>query len=113
MAWGWSHSNEAYADAYANLQGLDREALETILAEWRCYSPDHADADSEGFVADRYAQVYADVTGAAYPTDVLADSIWDSASELATCDNGGWNAWVCPYGCHTVSFTRERGTVPV
>ncbi len=34
-----------------------------------------------------------------------ADAIWQYASEdLRTCDNGGYNAWMCPWGCHTVSF---------
>jgi len=38
---------------------------------------------------------------------VLADFIWEQASEYATCDNGGFNAWMCPSGCgcHCVSFS--------
>jgi hypothetical protein len=40
------------------------------------------------------------------PDDVLADFIWEKASEFATCDNGGFGAWMCPHGCgpHCVSF---------
>ena len=34
MAWSWSHSNEAYANAEENVQNKDREWLETVFAEW-------------------------------------------------------------------------------
>lgn len=39
--------------------------------------------------------------------DAIVDDIWERASNLATCDNGGFNAWMCPFGCdcHTVSFS--------
>jgi len=25
------------------------------------------------------------------------------------CDNGGWNCWLCPSGCHTVPFDFPDG----
>ena len=36
----------------------------------------------------------------------MVDHIWEwmSDEEARTCDNGGFNAWACPEGCHTVSF---------
>ena len=46
----------------------------------------------------------------------LAESIWPRMEELATCTNGGWEAYCCPYGCgpHMVTFSsadelREEG----
>lgn len=37
----------------------------------------------------------------------LAESIWSRMEELATCTNGGWEAYCCPFGCgpHMVSFS--------
>jgi len=35
MAWSWSHSQQAYADAEENLRNLPKETLEIIFAEWR------------------------------------------------------------------------------
>jgi hypothetical protein len=39
--------------------------------------------------------------------DKLATDIWNWSSELATCTNGGWDAWVCPFGCHLLPFGVE------
>jgi hypothetical protein len=30
--------------------------------------------------------------------------VWEKVKALAVCDNGGFEAWVCPYGCHTLPF---------
>jgi hypothetical protein len=40
--------------------------------------------------------------------DLLVDAIWEDMEEWRTCDNGGFNAWACPSGCHTVSFDSEE-----
>jgi hypothetical protein len=32
----------------------------------------------------------------------LADWVWMRAEEQATCDNGGYELWMCPTGCHFV-----------
>jgi hypothetical protein len=114
MAWSWSHTGEAYAAAERNLRRLDRGTLEEILAEWRCYRPGHPGADGEGFVSSGWDAALAAVRADAMPVDVLADDIWDRASDYQTCDNGGWNAWLCPFGCgpHCVPFDdgeREAG----
>lgn len=96
--WEWSHSAEAYDNALKNLQDKPRDWLEVCFAEWA------ADVDGE-FVEGLYfdALNYARET----PDDELVESIWAQASELAQCDNGGHNAYVCPDGCHTVSFSRK------
>ena len=106
MAWSWSHAQEAYVTAEQNLRQLDKETLEIIYAEWRAaqgkggvIDPIDADFNERKYHrALKYAQEL--------PAETLADFIWEKASEQATCDNGGWNAWLCPYGCgcHTVSF---------
>jgi len=103
MAWEWSHTAEAYYDARRNLENESREFLDVCLAEWQ--------ASREGrfqreFRANRYDRTLAWVQK--QPADVVADMIWEKAEEQRTCDNGGWNAWMCPFGCHTVSFSCER-----
>ena len=110
MAWSWSHTEQAYADAYENLQELPRTVLAEILAEWYGRGDDADDADFEGFSPSKYESERARLGDGPLPTaDVLADCIWELASEQAICDNGGFNAWMCPYGCgcHCVAFDRE------
>lgn len=110
MAWSWSHTNDAYAAAERNLRRMDRDTLETILAEWTANDPLAADADYSGFSNRQYELALADIRARVIPTDSLADTIWDAARDHATCDNGGWNAWMCPYGCdsHTVPFDDQE-----
>jgi len=101
MSWEWSHTNEAYENARANLGELDSETLSVIDSEWRYQD----DGEPDGFDWES-AKSKAIVWG-----DITADFIWEKAEELRTCDNGGFNAWVCPYGCHTVSFSRNEERV--
>ena len=107
MAWSWSHTAEAYADAEANLRALPLETLREIRAEWDA-SDFTADAVSydDRFRPDRYPAALKATAG--IPADALADEIWNRAADFATCDSGGFNAWLCPYGCgpHTVPFNR-------
>lgn len=100
MAWSWSHTAEAYANARAQLEALDRETKVTIAAEWFAQSKtqrDHIDIK-------RYKKSMAKAER--MPDDILHDFIWEKMEELATCTNGGWQAWCCPFGCmcHMVPF---------
>lgn len=111
MAWEWSHTAEAYDAAHENLHDLPHMVLREIWAEWhaqRCALPEHAGKahkPSGDFCLTCYQHELID--SAQYMRDTLANAIWPWAQEQATCDNGGFNAWVCPYGCHTVSFSRD------
>ena len=108
MAWSWSHTQQAYEDARENVSELDRETLEIMFAEWRAAQEKHGVIDqiSPGFSQRKYdrALKYAE----SLPHDTLVDFVWEKASEFATCDNGGFEAWMCPHGCgpHCVSFSR-------
>ena len=114
MAWSWSHTNEAYSNAYQNVQNKDREWLEVCYAEWHAAEPYDEDSamagelDPNSFNEEKYNEALEDVHENEIPNDVLADYIWERMSEAATCDNGGFNAWACPSGCHTVSFDLEK-----
>lgn len=110
MAWSWSHTDEAYYNANENLRDKNREWLEVVFAEWHateCYDEDHPLAgqlDINSFNEEKYNDALKNAKD--LPLDVLADYIWERMSEEATCDNGGFNAWACPSGCHTVPFSR-------
>ena len=110
MAWEWSHTPEAYANAYANLQNRPREWLETVWAEWEASEYD----TGIGFRAMDLRQYEAALAKAKeLPEDTLADAIWERMAEQATCTNGGFEAWACPYGCrcHLVPFDLESQEV--
>lgn len=129
MAWSWSHTNEAYRDARANLDDLPRDTVAVIWAEWRAWDGNtfHAGFDSKTYKRElrrAYSRMYRDkqrgleVYGEngtlklASMESMLSD-IWERASSEdtgRTCDNGGFNAWLCPFGCgcHTVPFDREQ-----
>lgn len=101
MAWSWSHTNEAYANAYNNLHNQPREWLNVCIAEWNAEKQLHA-----GKLA-RYPKSLA--WAESLPADdIAADFIWEKMEVQATCDNGGFNAWACPFGCHTVTFDCEE-----
>ncbi len=100
MVWSWSHAAEAYADAQEQVEAKDREWLEIVYAEW--HAIDHVESVSPEFDESDYEAAL--VEAKRLPQDVLADSVWDHMSEQASCDNGGFHAWACPSGCHTVPF---------
>jgi hypothetical protein len=107
MAWSWSHTQQAYSDARENLFKLDRETLEIIFAEWRAAQEKHGMIDpvSPAFNERKYERALKHAK--TLDPDTLVDFIWEKASEFATCDNGGLEAWMCPQGCgpHCVSFS--------
>lgn len=94
MAWSWSHTHEAYRNAERNLGLLSLDELRVIWAEWD-------GNDHEGEVA-RFGRGLRKANQ--LTVEELRELIWRRASEAARCDNGGWNAWMCPFGCHKVSF---------
>ncbi len=102
MAWEWSHTEEAYTAARTNLEGLEPDTLRVIWAEWKAAVPrTHGgyDFDSEAYETFLLqAQPLGPVR--------LASDIWERAADYRTCDNGGFNAHLCPFACgpHCVPF---------
>jgi hypothetical protein len=106
MAWSWSHTNEAYEAVRLNIERQDREWLEVVWAEWIAAIPDprfgigfHAELDTK-----KYHKAL--VRAKRKSNDELAAFIWERTRDFATCENGGFEAWCCPFGCgcHMVSF---------
>lgn len=98
MAWEWSHSDEAYRNAEANVHKLPKYKLIEILREWA-----YADREEAG----KKPSFRLTFNARAMSQEELADKVWRRADELALCTNGGWAAYICPEGCHTVSFDNE------
>ena len=107
MSWSWSHTNEAYGAAYDNLHAMPVETLREVYAEWLAWDGDTFAPQIDVDKFDReLTLVQCD------DAETLANVIWDKMSSEETgrtCDNGGFNAWTCPFGCgcHTVSFDDE------
>ncbi len=113
MAWEWSHTNEAYQNAERNLYDLPVKELIVIAAEWDASKPgSYGDYSLSGsFDTKRYKREFAHLNAMVgrgrMTAGDIAERIWPKMESFATCDNGGFNAYTCPYGCHTVSFDRE------
>ena len=107
MAWSWSHTNEAYENARLNLCDLNHGDLQVIYSEWLA-SCSREEAPG-GFNEDAFEVAMS--ISARMSDEHLIDYIWSHMSDESaggrTCDNGGFNAWACPSGCHTVSFDRD------
>lgn len=106
MAWEWSHTQEAYQNAYENVQNKDREWLEVVFAEWHaCKNPNE---NCNEFNERKYNAALK--RAKKLTDDVLAEYIWERMSEYATCTNRGHSAYGCPSGCgcHLVSFDHEK-----
>jgi hypothetical protein len=102
MAWEWSHTNEAYAYAEACVEKLSAARLKEIWAEIQVWKAVRGPLSQELYES-KYKEAAAML---ARDKDSVVASIWEFAAEFRTCDNGGWNAWLCPYGCagHKVPF---------
>lgn len=115
MAWEWSHTNEAYHAAERNLRKQSLKWLRVVYCEWAAnsprkpYDPDDEDYES-GFDIKVYNETLAHLKKGkpSLTKEELADYIWERMSDQSTCENGGFEAWACPFGCgcHLISFSR-------
>lgn len=103
MAWEWSHTVEAYIAARRNLETQPNAWLARCYAEWHCTRKDGAFSNRLHDMAERRALRLI----AKGLRDAIVNEIWEHAESLRTCDNGGFNAYMCPDGCHTVSFSGD------
>lgn len=118
MAWSWSHTEEAYVYAREQMEKLDRETRNVIAAEWLAAVP-HPQYGI-GFHANLDLRKYAKslVRVAEWSDEKINKFIWDGVegrddlgmNKLRTCENGGWEAWCCPFGCgcHMVPFSSDE-----
>lgn len=108
MAWSWSHTPDGIQNVLDNISKLSDAQLATIFGEW-CASTPGTDSFNE--------KVYHRARKVAYRLieegcrDVLIEVVQTRTENLGLCTNGGHYAWVCPYGCHFVSFSPETEEV--
>lgn len=93
MAWGLSHTVEAYEYADAQIRKLPRRVLEDCARAWR----DELELPRRGFNPRKWDR------------DTLADWVSEKAldPDLGSCSNGGWALYVDPEGWTTVPFGPE------
>ena len=105
MAWSWSHTTEAYVHAAEQVHHLSKKTLVVIYAEWKTHRPDEG---PEHFDQAAYDTALKDARKLAH--DILAEAVWEKAEAQALCTNGGWEAWLCPFGCccHMVPFSPPK-----
>lgn len=137
MVWEWGHAQEAYDDAKQNLYRRSMVWLAEVYAEWKSHFILEAERsfrerlgeieidlpDGVGIEIpeelttspyedgrhDKARQWALDNLASDYvERDDVVEQIWEWASNNALCDNGGYRAWMCPDGCHTVPFDLEE-----
>lgn len=108
MTWEWSHSPDAIDAAAYNLSKLPMAELKDIAREWA-----HHDREARGIIRQRAGSVRP--AGFRLPSslarasrDALITWIWERMEAHRTCDTGGFRAYACLYGCHTVPFDDEK-----
>lgn len=107
MAWEWSHTQEAYDNVKANLALKPLSWLSECYAEIVAHDHPMNDCNTEEEEVNKWDRMYAIglKTCETLPRDMIIDVIWKFASEdHRTCSNGGFQAHMCPSGCHHVSF---------
>lgn len=124
MVWNWSHTEQAEINVRHNIDLLSEEDRRTVLAEiltFRyCYEAEKLKAKMLGNSVEEVSPddeafddlFYQDALDSPAVETLLENGEWatviaEFACEKRICENGGHSAWICPSGCHTVSFDRE------
>lgn len=105
--WQWNHTAEAESYAWTQLSRLDRGLLIEIAAEWRMHEKGRPDDMWAGEWPKALNFMRRKFAGRGRLA--ITEYIWALALEQSTCENGGWDAHMCPYGCmpHSVPFGPE------
>lgn len=131
MAWSWSHTEEAKENVKVNIRELDIETLKIVLEEIFNYQITKKQAEIKAEILkeefnsldlDYYQlELHNEIVNSDYfeylveahensteEYTELSEFIYEFTEEQSLCDNSGFEAWICPFGCHTVSFSREE-----
>lgn len=117
MAWEWSHTAEGVQSVHEqlhqkaeNADNNDEAAAEWLVTTWaeiKAHIPEEygeGDLDLELY---EKKLVEAKEIAAKVGHEPIADDIWEFAENFHTCSNGGWDAYMCPFACHTIPFTPD------
>jgi len=106
MAWEWSHTEEAYANARANLATLTEEQLIEARVSYQL-----AQLEKQGASTERLEMASLECYEILreyvhdFGREHLEAKVWEHMRVNRTCDNGGHNAWVDTEGYITVPFS--------
>lgn len=111
MVWSWSHSNEALDNAYNNLLDIADKAnsgnIKSVEFLVVCYAENKTDFNRKGWEKTYKKHLREAYRGSkSWGFNGIAEEIWSQACDIALCDNGGHNCYLCSHGCHTVPFER-------
>ena len=109
MVWTWSHTQEAYWNVRVNISYIPRVELEVMWAEWKAYQWEKENEGECAFTEGIYdTQLKIAKT---LIVEGLVSDIQDKVSKLGECEEGGFQAYGCPYYCYThrVSFEEIEG----
>ena len=100
MAWDLMGGVESLEGAWLNLLDLPLNDLREIYVEWK----------ANGGGDESYnEQVYDEslLLAQSMTSREMATGIWLIAGDRGRCNDRGDEAWICPFGCHTVAFDRD------
>lgn len=102
MSWSWSHTEDGIANVMNAIAELDDETLATVYAEWssaQIVNGDYVHLEERYDAALEQGRMLAHNM-----RPELVEFVQDKTCQHSTCDNGGFEAHICPHGCHRVSF---------
>lgn len=110
MIWNWSHTQKAYDNVYYNISQISLETLREIAAEIKTYqiTKKVGRIEPTGYWNETlYNKVLTSNAFTKLNSEDLTNFIYKFAAEQAECTNGGYEVYVCPYGCHSVSLSKK------
>lgn len=123
MAWEWSHTEAGYNYVRLSIRDLAIDNLKVVWAEIKtfqeCFQKHNDELRAEG----EEGVLYPANNGSYFRDDIyekhlnseallnkssedIAEEIWEFAAWQRECDEGGFNAYICPFQCHTLPFSR-------
>jgi hypothetical protein len=120
MVWEWSHTEEAYDNLRTNIRNLGIETLKISWLEITTYKICQSIAEQYkvtlfgNFSLDIYKalensehleELIENHVNSSEEFTVLSEIIFEFASKLRECTNGGHEAYITPYNTRTVSFS--------
>lgn len=103
--WSWSYSNEGIDLIMKGIENEPLHDLEVAYAEFEAYRLKDRPNVKHEFNSAAYRRALKQARLIAETgEDILVSAIQSRAQEFSGSDNGGWNAYYCPYGCHTINL---------
>lgn len=107
MTWKWNHNQKAL-DIFRNtVDAWETSRKIEICSEWSAFYQQRGYDDYEEDDPNYFNEVVYESSLSFWGNqneDTLTDAIVASAEAHAVCDNGGFDLWACPYGCHRVKL---------